>query len=424
MEKNLPIEQNKIHSLPIPFCEKTSLTEPQKNQVVLAIKAGAYDMASEYVWKRAITRLKETISVLGVDFIANLLQRTDIDDYTPLDSILTDYTTIKLAEQLGMISYRSAMKLRQAYELIQYFFSSNSQESGDQLKMTEALSIISDCVEYILNVPNISIDVEFSRLQERLITEDIKAKDIQIEKLKSSSLFFIRTVCTILSTAIRKEQGAELEHSVNNFTMLLPLVWDKLGKDEKWNIGSLYRDVVSAGNTKAATGVKLALSSVHGFDFVPESLRSNTFINVARNLIDVHFGYDNYYREPKAVRELSKLGSFIPDPAFSECVKAYLLVYIGNFYGYSHEGAPLAFEELEKISNIKWSEYFNDYFPTDIELLQALLSDKPLSRFNAFWQALKLQDLMGDIGKGRYVLGLVLKKDKLGLQKYIDKVFG
>lgn len=423
MENNLPIIQNNMQDLPIPFSEKTNLTELQKKQVVLAIHAGAYDMASEYVWKRAITRLKETISELGVDFIANLLQRTDIDAYTPLDSILTDYTTIKLAEQLGMISYRSAMKLRQAHELIQYFFSSNSQSSGEQLKITEALSIISDCTEYILNVPNISINVEFSKLQERLVTEDIKAKDVQINRLKNSSLFFIRTVCTILSTAIRKEQGAELEHSVNNFTMLLPLIWDKLGKDEKWNIGALYRDVVSAGNAKAATGVKLALSSVHGFDFVPESLRSNTFINVARNLIDVHYGYDNYYREPKAVRELSKLGSFIPDPAFSECVKAYLLVFIGNYYGYSHEGAHLALEELSKISPTKWSEYFNEYFPTDEELLHALLSDSSLNRFLLFWQTLQLQRIMDDIGKGRYLLGAVLKKDKLNLQKYIDKVF-
>ncbi len=30
---------------------------------------------------------------------------------------------------------------------------------------------------------------------------------------------------------------------------------------------------------------------------------------------------------------------------------------------------------------------------------------------------------MDDIGKGRYLLGAVLKKDKLNLQKYIDKVF-
>ena len=287
------ISVSTVDSLVIPFSSDNSLTPAQQKQISLAMNAGAYDMASEYVWKKSITRLKETIAELGIDFIANLLQRTDIDAYTPLESVLTDYTTIKLAEQLGMINYRSAMKLRQALELLQYFFSSNSQAAGEQLKATEAMSIISDCIEYILNVPNISIDIEFSDLQKRLVSEDIKEKDVQIEGLRKSSLFFIRTVCTILSTTIRKEQGAELEHSLNNLAMLLPLIWDKLGKDEKWNLGALYRDVVSAGNTKAATGVKTALSSVHGFDFVPESLRSNTFINVARNLIDIHYGYDN-----------------------------------------------------------------------------------------------------------------------------------
>ena len=408
----------------IQFTSESSLTPAQQKQILLAMQAGAYDMASEYVWKKSITRLKETISELGIDFIANLLQRTDIDAYTPLESVLTDYTAIKLAEQLGMINYRSAMKLRQALELLQYFFSSSSQASGEQLKATEAVSIISDCIEYILNVPNISIDIKFSDLQKRLVSEDIKEKDIQIVNLRKSSLFFIRTVCTILSTAIRKEQGAELEHSINNLTMLLPLIWDKLGKDEKWNLGALYRDVVSAGNTKAASGVKIALSSVRGFDFVPESLRSNTFINVARNLVEVHYGYDNYYREPKAVRELAKLGSVIPDPAFSECVKAYILVYMGNSYGYSHEGAPLAFDELSKISQRKWIEFFNDYFPFDEELLYAVLSDKTMKRFVEFLQLIKLDEFKQEIDKGKVVLELILRNNKLGLRKYNENVFG
>lgn len=407
----------------VPFTRSTSLTDTQKKQVVLALQGGAYDMASEYVWKKAITKLKETISVLGLDFVASLLQRTDIDPYTPIDSILTDYTTISLAEQLGMINYRSAMKLRQAYELIQYFFSSNSKESGEELKYTEALSIISDCIEYILNVPDISIDIEFSNLQHRLVTEDIKDNDAQIETLTKSSVFYIRTICTILSTTIKREQGAELEHALNNFIMLLPLIWGKLGKDEKWNVGSLYRDVVTAGNTKAATGVKSALSLVHGFDFVPESLRSNTFINAAKNLVSVHFGYDNFYREPKALRELSRLGSVIPDPALSDCMKAYILVYIGNNYGVSNEAVPLAFAELKKISMQKWAEYMNEYMPNDTEVLYSLLGDLPFSRFLGLINELKMQEIVDDLDKGKHLFLSIVKQNKSNIVKYINSAF-
>jgi hypothetical protein len=68
-----------VASQVIPFTSESSLTPAQQKQITLAMQVGAYDMASEYVWKKSITRLKETISVLGIDFIANLLQRTDID---------------------------------------------------------------------------------------------------------------------------------------------------------------------------------------------------------------------------------------------------------------------------------------------------------------------------------------------------------
>ena len=40
-----------------------SLTEKQQSHIVTAFQMEAYDMAAEFAWKKAMTKLKETIHV-------------------------------------------------------------------------------------------------------------------------------------------------------------------------------------------------------------------------------------------------------------------------------------------------------------------------------------------------------------------------
>ena len=375
--------------------DQTNLSAVQKQQIALAYSAGAYDMAAEYVWKKTVTKLREAILSLGEDFVGEMLLGAGGDKDVRLDDLLTDYKSINLAEQLGMISKGSALLLRQDYELIQYSFSTQAIEDNLGLDSLRVLSIIKDCVENILSKPNMQVALEFTQLRERLLNDDIREQDVEVNQLKLSSLFFIRTVCTVLSSAIRTRQGALLEHPLNNFKLIIPLVWEKLVDDDKWNIGFLYRDVVSAGNTKAANAVKFALAKNNGFDYVPESLRSRTFIKIAQQLIDVHYGYDNFDREPKVVEELASLGSVLPEPALFYCMKAYLLVYLGNYYGRSDRAVEMVERQLAKIDKEQWIAFFDQKLPYDIDLINTLCanSKKPIMNFKTLLRNLKMNAL-------------------------------
>lgn len=375
--------------------DQTNLSAVQKQQIALAYSAGAYDMAAEYVWKKTVTKLREAILSLGEDFVSEMLLGAGGDKDVRLEDLLTDYKSINLAEQLGMISKGSALLLRQDYELIQYSFSTQAIEDNIGLDSLRVLSIIKDCVENILSKPNMQVALEFTQLRERLLNDDIREQDVEVNQLKLSSLFFIRTVCTVLSSAIRTRQGALLEHPLNNFKLIIPLVWEKLVDDDKWNIGFLYRDVVSAGNTKAANAVKFALAKNNGFDYVPESLRSRTFIKIAQQLIDVHYGYDNFYREPKVVEELASLGSVLPEPALFYCMKAYLLVYLGNYYGRSDRAVEMVERQLAKIDKEQWIAFFDQKLPYDIDLINTLCanSKKPIMNFKTLLRNLKMNAL-------------------------------
>lgn len=420
--QSTPYDEESIENI-IPYSDDTNLTSQQKNQVISAFNAKAYDMAAEYVWRKAITKLREAVISLGWEFISELLQRSDFDGSSQIDSLLTDYNTIGLAEQLGMISREGALDLRQSFETLQFYFSSEASSEGCYLSKLKVLNIIQACVKNILSKSNMQVALEFSQLRKKLLEEDIKENDIEINQLKMSSLFFLRTVCTVLSSALRTKQGAVLEHSVNNFKIIIPIIWNKLSDDDKWKIGFLYRDVVSDGNTKAANGVKAALAKNGGFDFVPENLRSQTFIKTAQTLINKHFEYDNYYKEPRAAKELASLGTVIPEPAIMQCMKAYVLVYVGNFYGRSNAAVDIVEEQLSAMTAEHWLQFFDKLLPYDEDLLFTLISSsqKPISNFCDLLRILKMNTLSMETSEGQILYRAILHKNTQPIRDFIRR---
>lgn len=366
------------------------LTVRQQNQIIAAFQIEAFDMASEYAWKKAMIKLKETISTLGMKFVGEMIGRNDFDDATQIDEI-SDHTAIKLAEQLGVIGSTAALKLRQSNELITHFFSKDAQE---QLDYVTAFQIVKSSIQYILGEHDISIALEFSKFRERLLNETLKLSDIQVDQIINSPLFYLRTVNTILLSSIRNDIGAKLENALSNLNLIINHIWEKLGENDKFNIGMAYRDVVSAGNSIAVSGLKHALLKVNGFDYVPENLRSSTYIKTAKQVIDTHYASNNFYNEPSVVEKLSSLGTSIPAPALAEVFQAYLAVSLGNSYNVSWSAANIAKEELSNISVERWKYYFEKVIQND-EVILSKTSGDQLSRFSDILNNNKLTDFKG-----------------------------
>lgn len=411
----LPIAAKEAKEI-VPFANY--LNEKQKNQIIAAFQIEAFDMASEYAWKKAMVKLKETISTLGMRFVGEMLGRDDFDETTSIESEITDYAAIQLAEQLGVIGATAALKLRQSNELISHFFSKNADE---QLDYATAFAIVKSSVQYILGEHDISIAVEFSQFRNRLLAETLKLSDPQVDQIINSPLFYLRTVIKILLSSIKNDIGAKLENSLANFNLMLPTIWESLGESDKWNIGTVYRDVTAAGNTIAAVGLKNALLKVNGFDYVPENLRSTTFIKTARQVIETHFAYNNFYNEPAVVKKLSNLGNTIPTPALMECFQAYLAVYLGNPYGFSIDGAHIAQQELSKISKERWSYYFQKIINTD-EITLSKTNFRQVKRFSELLHENNLIDFKNLSGKNQLFYRYIVENNSEKATKVAEKM--
>jgi hypothetical protein len=390
------------------------LSIKDKNQIVSAFDSKHYEMAVNYLWVKTITALKKELSTVGVGFLGEMLGRPDVDEDEDVDNILTTKDAIRLAEELGIITSTDGMRLRHTYELILHFSQMEVDESdSEEIDEFEAISSLKTCVQAVLGRPKIEVAKKFVEFRNNLENTTLSVDDPHIEMLKSSPYFFNKLAVSVLMNAAKKNTGANLEHSLANINVVIPAIWTNLRDPEKWQVGYTYAEAYADGKTTVVGGLKSALLKVKGFDFVPENLRSNTFVKAAQAILDAHDSFNNFYNEPAPVKHLSKLGTTIPTPALPACMTALICVVLGNFYGVSWNAANEASEVLKKVTPDRWAYYLNNAFPSDTRILTKILEDKPRTNWIQLVEDYKLHELdIKDNNISSLILASIKKESK------------
>ena len=361
------------------------LRPKERNQIAMNLKAGNFEIASVFVWTRTMSLLKKQLGSLGNSFIGELLQRPDIDERTDLATAVSETEAIALARDLGILTPLQTKRLLNSQSIVTHF-AGGEQEIADEEEMTreEAVSCVRICVQGVLGHHEIRAAEDFRAFRQKLETETLSPNSPEILRLDAAPYFFVRTAVSIILSLFRGAKGAQLEHAARNAQLIIPRYWDQLKEPERWQVGQAYAQEFNDGRHDAVKALHSVLVAVNGFDFVPENLRSATFIRVASSVIAAHQGLNNFYNEPAPMRELANLGTSIPNPALATCLSASLCVKLGNPYGYSHAAQSDADMLLRNISSDRWIYYFNGRLDQDLYILPKLLYDKPLARWVDF----------------------------------------
>jgi len=340
-----------------------------------------------------MTLLKRQLAKLGNEFIAELLQRPDIDEQTEITAAISETEAISLARDLGIITPTQAMRLVHSQEVVNHFASMSGDETpADDATMTpeEAMACLRVCVQGILGHESVAVAEDFAAFRRSLESRTFTVGSPEIRRLQQSPYLFVRTAVSVLLSVIRGGKGAQLEHAARNAMLIIPMLWERLKKPERWQIGHAYAAEFNEGKKDSVRALHAVLLAVKGFDYVPENLRSTTFSHVASSVIAAHQGMNNFYNEPGPMRELANLGSSIPGPALPICITAALCVKLGNPYGVSWEAEPAADRVLSSISKDRWIYYLDGRLEHDLIILPKLLQDKPLRIWISLIRSLEL----------------------------------
>ena len=359
------------------------LSSRERDQLVQAFENDLLEMGTSFVWSRTMAGLKNRLAALGIDLIAEMLDRPDIRPNAEVHEVITDYEAVRVAEELGMFSSTLAMRLRQNLEIVAHFSNRPADAAEDEMMPEEAIGVLRTCVQTVLGQEDLEVAVEFAAFRRQLETSILEDDAPEIDGLAGSAYFFKRTVLRILLAGCKSARGAQLENVLANLNILLPPIWPDLMDPDRYMVGRAYAELHAEALSVPANGLRSALLKVSGFDYVPEGLRSHAFLEAAANLQAAHFAMDNFYNEPAPMRALAKLGTSIPRPAFHKCVTAITLVRIGNRYGVSTAAQHDASRMLKDVSTDRWEYFFDGCLPVDDVLLTELADSRIAERWCA-----------------------------------------
>jgi hypothetical protein len=384
---------DRVSSIPQIVGAARQLRKREQDQIIANLNAENYEMVTTFVWHRTMTLLKQQLTKLGNQFISELLQRPDIDERTELTSAISETEAITLARDLGIINSTQAMRLVHSQQVITHFGSVEADgalEEHEGMTPEDAVSCLRVCVQGILGHESIGVAEDFSVFRRNLESKTFDRDSPEIVRLQQSPYLFVRTAIGVLLSVIRSGRGAALEHAARNALLVVPLFWPTLKNPERWQIGQAYASEFNEGNKEAVKALHAVLTSVKGFDYVPENLRSNTFTRVAAAVIAAHQGLNNFYNEPGPTRELANLGSSIPSPALPICVTAALCVKLGNLYGVAWNAQESANQILKSISKDRWLYYLDGRLENDLLIIQKLRFTPTVDRWIDLMRPLQL----------------------------------
>jgi hypothetical protein len=357
------------------------LNSREQKQLIQTFENGLFEIGTTFVWSRTMAGLKNRLAVLGIEFLAELLDRPDIRPPAQVHEVLTDYDAVRLAEDLGMLNGTQTLRLRHTLESISHFANRESGEDEEPMAPEEAMLALRTCVQTVLGHEQLDIAEGFASLRSQLERAPLADDGADVEGVIAAPYFYQRAVLRTLIAGVKTARGAQLENVLANVNILVPRLWGRFKDPDRFIVGRAYAELHADGQSKAASGLRSALSKVAGFDYVPENLRSGVFLEAAAKVQAAHFGWSNFHNEPAPMRALSSLGSSIPTPAFHRTMTAVLLVKVGNRYGTSFAAQEPADQMLLNVSSDRWRHFFDQCLPVDDVLLGELHDDTIAGRF-------------------------------------------
>jgi len=357
------------------------LRSEETRKIVSAFNSEMYDMGVEYAWNRAMKKLDTRLEVFGLEFIAEMVGYENLDS---IDSI-SKKEKINLAFELGMIDSTAKMKLTQANETINHYLADNITEDVEHI---DALMIFKNLVQYILGNDIDVNSIEFIRFRNDLKGKKFVSSDIEVEHLQSTPYFFIKTTIRTILNLIKTEEDTSKKLVLHNAIIFIEALWKKLFIEDKKNIGTTYAVAINDGDKDVFKTFSTILDKVQGYDYVPETTRSNAYIKVAKAYITTHYAMNNFYNEPAYAKKLNNMGTVIPDFALSKCLEAVIVSRIGNRYGVSVAAQSSNNKVLKKITYEQWKEFFSYLIIQNQNILEDI-SDATTGMLNNWFEIIE-----------------------------------
>lgn len=353
------------------------------SKFMLAVSAGLFDAALNYLWDETIGELRKRIVAYDLNYffdqaVTDPDKRKDLREPADLAKI-TDDELIRAAAKIGFISPVGQQQL----DLVRYMrnHASAAHPNQHEIGPYQLLAFMETCIREVILLPESPTMVATGRLLYNVKNTTVTAEAAselagvfnglrpdQVELL-ANGLFGIYT--DPKQTTVTRD----------NVRLLAPQLWAQVPESVRSNFGVRQARFKASLDQTQADLAREFLSAVDGLSYLSEDIRLGEIDALVDELRRAHVGMDNFYNEPPIATRLAQMvgSQAVPLGVETKYVEALSSIFLGRSSGVSWR-ADATYESLMK-SFTPDQAARAIYLLTGPEVAAILSYEKPRAKF-------------------------------------------
>ena len=286
---------------------------PYLLEALRVLPVGGYRSAIGAFWNAVIDDLRNKIIFRSLPMFNKEMEiGREIKNYDDFQNFVNDDQLIEGAYKIGVIGWEASKILKHAKETRHIF---SGHPSSTDPSIIKVLSMMDDCINYVLNVEYPLQIIDIDEYLEILATESYDRNPIGVENAFGDLPDRYKNELSnrLFSSYIHKNSSTIMR---SNIEFCSPILWKILPKPVKIQVVRRIDQEIIKGN---GTTISLALNA--------KKYKIETLIDDLEKNLDV-FSVEN-----KCVEELERFSSSIPIDLLSRYVNALTQTYIGHIGG-------------------------------------------------------------------------------------------
>jgi len=331
-------------------------------RMCVAVAAGLFDSAINYIWNTSVIELREKVKRFGLPVVEQLLSKSNFDEQALLD--LKDSELLSLCLKLNLVTEDGYFFLDQCRDIRNNF--SAAHPVVGKIDDHEFIGFANRCAKYALGDEHNPVGVDISSFMTAVkgtrFSEEQKNQWVQrIERTHEAQQYLLfGTLHGIYS------DPASVELSRVNALMIAAEFAPHFTPKAKSDLINRHHDYIAKGDEKRHKASQQFFERLGMLALLGEHEFHSLLSNASKRLLGVHQAMDNFYNEPPFAERLLQLTQqgAIPDTVKEELVSVVVTCAVGNPYGVSNAAVP------------HYHNIIQGFSPNEVEIMLSLPAQK------------------------------------------------
>lgn len=293
-------------------------------EAVRVLPVQGYRSAIGAFWNAVVDDLRNKIMFRSISLFNKEVDLSrEIKTYEDFQSYVNDDQLIEGAYKIGVIGWEAYKILRHSKEARHIFY---GHPKSSEPSLVKVLSVIDDCIKYVLNEEYPSQIIDINEYVEILKSEEYDRNTVAIENALGDlpETYKIELINRLFTIYVHPDSSSTL---TSNIEFVSPLLWRVLPKPTKIQIVRRLDQELPRGNVLVTDKAFDFVHLVGGTIYLSHTARRYKIEPLVEKLKS---NLDNWDVENRCVRELKQFSSVIVE----ECIDDYVWGLTHTFVGY------------------------------------------------------------------------------------------